>query len=71
MIGATLYLCGRDAKTGELVTDACCCSMCKRLVINAGIQTVIVRDTPEDFRVIDVDSEWVTKDESLEGVFGY
>ncbi|MEG1896421.1 MAG: cytidine deaminase, partial [Oscillospiraceae bacterium] len=70
MIGATLYLCGRDAKTGELVTDACCCSMCKRMVINAGIQTVIVRDTPEDFRVIDVDSEWVTKDESLEGVFG-
>lgn len=71
MIGATLYLCGRDAKTGELVADACCCSMCKRMVINAGIKNVIVRDSADEFRLIDVDSEWVSKDESLEGVFGY
>ena len=38
MIGGTLYLAGRDAKTGELVGDANCCAMCKRLVINAGIE---------------------------------
>lgn len=71
MIGATLYLVGRDAKTGELVASANSCSMCKRMIINAGISTVIVRDTKEDFRVIDVDSEWVVQDESLEGAFGY
>ena len=71
MIGATLYLCGRDAKTGKLVENANCCSMCKRLVINAGISTVIVRDTEDEFRVIDVESEWIANDESLSGVMGY
>lgn len=71
MIGATMYLVGRDAKTGELVSNANSCSMCKRMIINAGIKTVIVRDTNDDFRVIDVDSEWIVQDESLDGIFGY
>ena len=71
MIGATLYLVGRDAKTGELVANANSCSMCKRMIINAGIKTVVVRDTKEEYRVIDVASEWISNDESLEGVFGY
>jgi dCMP deaminase len=46
------------------------CSMCKRLIINAGIKEVYVRDTKDDYRLIDV-KEWVENDESLEGVFGY
>ena len=71
MIGATMYLVGRDAKTGELVSNANSCSMCKRMIINSGIKTVIVRDTKEEYRVIDVESEWIVNDESLEGVFGY
>lgn len=71
MLGATLYLCGRDARTGELVANANSCSMCKRMIINAGIKTVIVRNTPEEFRVIEVEHEWVDNDESLEGIFGY
>ena len=54
MIGGTLYLAGRDAKTGELVGDANCCAMCKRLVINAGIEEVIVRRTPTEYEVIPV-----------------
>ena len=29
-IGAALYLVGRDVKTGELVSNACCCSMCAK-----------------------------------------
>ena len=45
--------------------------MCKRMVINAGIKTVIIRDTIDEYRVIDVDSEWVLNDESLEGLFNY
>ena len=35
-LGATLYLAGREAKTGELLHDATSCSMCRRLIINAG-----------------------------------
>ncbi len=70
MIGATLYLVGVDAKTGELVPDANSCSMCKRMIINAGIDTVVVRNTPSSYTVIDV-ADWVCNDDSIEGTFGY
>ena len=70
MIGSTLYLSGREVATGKLIANSCCCSMCKRMVINAGIQKVVVRDTDMDFREIDV-QEWIDNDESVEGVKGY
>ena len=70
MIGASLYLSGFEVDTGNYVKDCCCCSMCKRLVINAGIATVYVRDDENHYRVISV-SDWVEKDESLDGTFGY
>ncbi len=70
LIDATLYLVGIEAQTGELVTNSCCCSMCKRMVINAGIKQVVIRDTPDEFRIIDVNS-WVLDDESLSGQMGY
>ena len=43
MIDATLYLVGKEVSTGDYVKNAVCCSMCKRMVINAGIARVIVR----------------------------
>lgn len=64
MIGATLYLVGKDAKTREYVEDANSCSMCKRLVINSGIVKVIIRDSKDRYREISVDS-WVEDDDSL------
>ena len=70
MIGATFYLVGRDAKTNELLTEAMSCSMCKRQIINAGIETVIVRDTKDEFRIIPVE-DWIENDDSLSGQFGY
>lgn len=70
MIESSLYLTGIEVDTGEYVKDAICCSMCKRLVINAGIKDVYLRDSKDDYRVIDV-TEWIQNDESLEGVFGY
>ncbi len=70
MIGSTLYLAGRDVKTGEYVENASSCSMCKRLIINAGITRVIVRNTKTKYTSVYVD-EWVQNDESLLGKFGY
>ena len=70
MIGSTLYLVGVEASTGEYVSGGNSCSMCKRMIINSGISTVIVRDDKENFRRINV-SEWIENDESLAGVFGY
>ena len=70
MLGATLYLVGREASTGAYVQNANACAMCKRQIINAGIETVIVRDTAETYREIRV-QDWIDNDDSLSGVFGY
>ena len=70
MIHSTLYLSGREMDTGEYVRNANCCSMCKRMIINAGIDQVIVRDTDDEYRVIRV-SDWIKDDDSLSGAFGY
>lgn len=70
MIGATLYLACHDAATGQLYGDVEPCSMCKRLIINAGIATVIIRTSKDDYKSILVDS-WIANDESLKGNEGY
>jgi len=70
-LGATLYLVGREVGSGEYVDSADSCAMCKRLIINAGISTVIIRTTPAEYRVVDVDAEWVARDESLSDSSGY
>lgn len=70
MLGSTLYMVCVDPKTGEVVPGTSSCAMCKRQVINAGIARVIVRDTKEDYRIIEV-SDWVENDDSLSGEFGY
>lgn len=71
MIGATMYLAGRECATGEYIQNANSCAMCKRMIINAGIETVVIRQDKDHFRVISVQEEWVQNDESLEGTFGY
>lgn len=71
MIGATLYLSGRDAKTDEFIPDAMCCGMCKRTIINAGISTVIIRRSENEYTTVNVSSEWIENDDSLTGKLGY
>ena len=44
--------------------------MCKKMIINAGIERVVIRDNATDYRVVMV-SEWVEDDDSLSGKFGY
>ena len=63
-VGATLYLAGRDARTGELLGDATSCSMCRRLVINAGLEKVVIRKTETEFEVVPV-SDWIQEDDLL------
>lgn len=54
MIGSTLYMASVDPQSGELIPGTSSCAMCKRQVINAGIEKVIVRDTPDKYRIIEV-----------------
>lgn len=55
----------RDPATGALIPGSTSCSMCRRLIINAGITRVIIRDTPEEYRVVDVEREWIEEDDSV------
>ncbi len=71
MIGGTLYLVGREVSTGEYVCNASPCQMCRRLIINAGIATVIIRDDKDNFRCISVKDEWIINDDSVTDELGY
>ncbi len=63
-LGATLYMACRDPFSGELVPHMTSCAMCRRLIINAGIQRVVIRNTREDYAVVPV-SDWIEGDDSL------
>lgn len=69
ILGGTLYLAGRDSKTGELLPDATSCSMCRRLIINAGIDRVVIRRTPSEYTVVHVE-DWIREDDSLPPALG-
>ena len=64
VLGATLYMVCKDPKTGELIPGSTSCSMCRRLIINAGIDRVVIRNTAKDYSVVHVE-DWVREDDSL------
>lgn len=70
MKGATLYMYGIDAVSGELIEDLDCCQMCKRIIINSRISKVIFPDKENGYKQIDV-STWVEQDESMTDKMGY
>ena len=70
MLGATLYMCCTDPKSGDIIGGMNSCMMCKRQIINAGIAKVVIRNTKTDFLVVNV-LDWISNDDSLSGKFGY
>ena len=70
MLGSRMYLTGIDLATGEYVENASSCAMCKRLIINAGVEEIYIRDCKNSYRIVNV-ADWVEHDDSLEGKFGY
>ena len=68
MEGSVMYLCG--VENDGSYTEADCCSMCKRMIINAGIKYVIFRTKDGKSRQVDVE-EWITNDDSLTLHEGY
>ena len=70
MLGAALYMCCTDPRDGSIVPNTNSCMMCKKLILNAGIAKVYIRDTADEYRVIDT-ADWITDDDSLSGKTGY
>ena len=64
MLGGTLYLVGRTAADNALVADATPCAMCRRLILNAGIQRVVAGVDGERYTVTEV-SQWIEDDDTL------
>ena len=70
MIGSTLYLCGKNYDDGSIVANSNPCSLCKRMIINAGIKDIYIRDSKDEYRHILVD-DYIKNDETLDGNVGY
>ncbi len=70
MLGSTLYLVGFEMPDMSYIARGSSCSMCKRMIINAGIEKVVIRDTKDEYREVVV-QDWIDQDESLEGTRGY
>ena len=70
MLGATLYLVGRDMSTGKIMSDANSCTMCKRLIINAGIEKVVIRRDVDTYDTVNV-HDWVENDDTLGSSMAY
>lgn len=70
MLESTLYLVGKNYKDGSYVEKSNPCALCKRMIINAGIKDIYIRDSKNEYRHIFV-QEFIDNDESLEGIKGY
>jgi dCMP deaminase len=55
---------------GSYVENTTSCAMCKRLVINAGIEKVVVRKDANNHVVFNV-QDWIDNDDSLTEEMGY
>ena len=64
MLGATLYLVGINKRNGEYIADNYTCTLCKRMIINAGIEKVVMRDDKQNYRIEYVE-EWIKNDDTL------
>lgn len=56
MIDSTLYLVGTESDTGEYVKDTKPCSICSRLITNAGISKIVTRVNKNHFNTLDLKS---------------
>lgn len=65
MVGATLYLCGINKRNGEYKKNTQPCSICKRMILNAGIKTVVIRKTKEEFNIEHVE-DWIYCDDTID-----
>lgn len=70
MIGSTLYLVGYRTETHKYEEGAAPCLMCRKMIINSGINQVIVRIDKENYEVYSVQN-WIENDEFLNGQLEY
>lgn len=65
-LGATIYMACVNPSTGELMSGTTSCLMCRRLIINAGISEIVIRETASTYTVVPI-RDWIFEDDSLPG----
>ncbi len=65
-----MYLVGKSHIDGTYIENANPCALCKRMIINAGIKDIYIRNSKDKFRHIEV-ANYIDNDETLEGIKGY
>lgn len=70
MIGSILYLVGYRSEGHDYEQGAAPCLMCRKVIINAGIEKVIVRVNETEYQIYNV-SDWIENDEFLNGQLEY
>ena len=70
MIGSSLFLVGIRRDTNEYEEGSSPCQMCRKLIINAGIENVYARINKNEF-VQFVVNDWIEQDDLLNGKMTY
>ena len=70
MIGSILYLYGSEVSIGEIIENLDSCQMCKKLIINAGIEKVVFAKPNNQYEIRLV-KDWILNDETLTDKLGY
>lgn len=70
MIGSSLYLVGVKKDSNEYEEGASPCQMCRKLIINAGIDKVYARINKTEYTEFDVE-DWIKQDDLLDGKITY
>ena len=70
MLGGSLYLVGYRTETHDYEEGAAPCLLCRKMIINAGIEKVYVRINKNEYKVFLVE-DWINDDELLRGQLEY
>ena len=70
MIGSAMYLVGKRTDNSKYEEGAMSCQTCRKLIINAGIEKVFVRNSKNEYIRVDV-NDWINNDEILKGIITY
>ena len=70
MLGGVLYLVGYRTENHDYEEGAAPCLMCRKLIINSGLEKVIVRKNKSEYEVYEVE-DWIENDEYLDGKLSY
>ena len=70
MIGSSLFLVGIRRDNNQYEEGSSPCQMCRKLIINAGIETVYARINKENYIEFNVE-DWINQDDLLDGKMTY